>query len=223
MVEGTYSSSSWPVDQNQDIVTALGKIRAFSIISISSNLFGLVAFIILVLSIGVILRDISSTSKLLTLGGVTIIAVVVVSFVGVILNLVSFVYLRSGYRLLKKSSERFNSPYMGINLYFVGLVLIVVAVLLVIGGVLANSIALVLAGIAMAIVAAILSLIGQVLGLIVGSFRLRDHFNDSTFGAAGIMFIIGIFFALFSFIGAILVYLGVNSTMKRIQQPVNTL
>ncbi|MGC8562850.1 MAG: DUF973 family protein [Thermoplasmata archaeon] len=221
MSEDNASGSSELSRQNNDVVAALKKVRTFSMLSIAGNAVDLAAFVIVVLSIGVILKDISSTSKLLESAGLAIFSASFLSIGASVLMLVSFVYLRSGYGLLKKSSERFNSPYTGVNLFFAGLILIVVAVLLVLGGAMANSLGLILVGAAIMIVAGIMILVGEILGLILGSFRMRDYFNDSTFSTAGIMFIIGIFFALFSFIGAILVYLGTNSAIKRIQQPVS--
>ena len=223
MSEDNAPGSSELDRQNNEVVAALKKIRTFSMLSIAGNVVDLAAFIIVVLSIGVILKDTSSASKLLASAGLAIFSASFLSIGASVLMLVSFVYLRSGYGMLKKSSERFNSPYTGINLFFVGLILIVVAVLLVLGGALASSLGLILGGFAILIVAGIMILLGEILGLILGSFRMRDYFNDSTFSTAGIMFIIGIFFALFSFIGAILVYLGANSVIKRIQKHASAL
>ncbi len=43
------------------------------------------------------------------------------------------------------------------------------------------------------IVRAILGLVGEILDLIVGSFRLRIHFINSTYGTAGVPFMVDIF------------------------------
>ncbi|MEM4090631.1 MAG: hypothetical protein QXQ46_07800 [Thermoplasmatales archaeon] len=45
-----------------------------------------------------------------------------------------------------------------------------------------------------------------ILGLILDSFRLKDYFKESAFSTAGIMFVVGIFSALFSLIGAFFIW-----------------
>lgn len=123
-------------------------------------------------------------------------------------------FLRSGYRHLRGTSGGFDSPYTGINLYFIALILIFVGMVLIIGAALSTSLILVFGGVVVILVGGIMGLVGEILGLVVGAFRLRDHFNKSAFGTAGIMFIVGIFIPLFSFVGAILVYRGTSSILN---------
>ena len=61
------------------------------------------------------------------------------------------------------------------------------------------------------ILGTMLTFIGPVLRLTMGSFRLKSNFGRSTFGHAGILFILGFIFPLFNIIGAILLYRRISS------------
>ena len=60
---------------------------------------------------------------------------------------------------------------------------------------------------------AAMSLVGEIVGLTLGSFRRKDHFRASSYGTAGLPFLAGMVFPLFSLLGALLVYREARSVM----------
>ena len=199
---------------SRDEMTALHDVKNFSILAIVGFLLGMVG---LALGVSYLLtalsRGISSPQPLTSSLSATY-SILPISVPAIILQIVSLVFLRSGYRHLKSTSGRFDSPYTGINLYFTALILIFLGIVLIIGAALNTSLILVFGGVLMILVGGIMGLVGEILGLAIGAFRLRDHFNKSAFGTAGIMYLVGIFIPLFSFVGAILVYRGTCSILN---------
>jgi hypothetical protein len=220
-VSNFYASAPPAIKQlNQEEMTALQDVKRFSILAIVGFLLGTVG---LAIEVYFLLTDLSKgiySSQPLTSSLSSTYYVLPASVPAIIIEIVSLVFLRSAYRHLKSISERFNSAYTGINLYFTALVLIIAGVILIIGLSLSNSILLILGGAVIILVGGIMGLVGEILGLVVGAFRLRDYFNKSSFGTAGIMYVVGIFIPFFSLIGAIFFYMGANSilTEKRITQ-----
>jgi uncharacterized membrane protein len=195
-------------------MTALHDVKKFSILAILGFLLGMVG---LALGVSYLLtalsRGISSPQPLTSSLSYTY-SILPISVPAIVIQIVSLVFLRSGYSHLKGTSERFDSPYTGINLYFIALILIFVGMVLIIGAALSTSVVMILGGFVMILVGGIMGLVGEVLGLVIGAFRLRDHFDKSAFGTAGIMYVVGIFIPLFSFVGAILVYRGTSSILN---------
>ena len=91
------SSSSDMVMQSQDVVAALKNIRTFSLLSIAGDVLDLAAFVIIILSIGVILKEISSDTRLPAFVVPALVPSIFISIVGAILILASLDYLRSEY------------------------------------------------------------------------------------------------------------------------------
>ncbi len=102
-------------------------------------------------------------------------------------------------------------------LFFISLILVVVGVIEIIPVALLHaSVAAIAVGIlAIVLIGAIMGLVGGIFALIVGSFRLRTHFNNSTYGTAGILFTVGIFVPFLSMVAAILVYVVTDSQLKK--------
>ena len=189
--------------------------------------FSLLSIIAFALSAGIAVVSLSYLTRFLTsilqtsavstsLLGFEI-AIIVGGIVTGILQLLSFVFLRKGYKTLKGISTAFSSPYSGVNLFFLGLVLVIIGVIVFIPLLLLHA---TVAGVAIGIIAivligAVLCLVGEILALIVGSFRLKAHFNNSSYGISGIMFIVGIFVPFISLVGAILIYVTTNSELKK--------
>ncbi len=66
----------------------------------------------------------------------------------------------------------------------------------------------------------ILRLIGYI-GLAIGMFRLNDRLGEGTFLAAGILFIIGMFLPVLSFIGWILVLVGTGHAIDKLKSRIS--
>ena len=208
-----------PAAKTSSELKALRNIRTFSILSIFGFAIDAVVAILALLSLPKLLTSfltpsaspVASFSYLgieFSLGGLGIAAAV--------LMLLSFVFLRRGYRALKGISKEFSSPYMGVNMFFVGLLVMIIGTVAVIPLALlrASAIALSLSIIAVLVIGSILAFIGEILALIVGPFRLGTYFNKSTFRTAGIMMIIGIFIPFISIAGVVLIYSGANSVLR---------
>ncbi|MDA8054056.1 MAG: DUF973 family protein [Thermoplasmatales archaeon] len=196
---------------------ALENIRLFSLLSIVGFVIDAAIAVISVFYITSLLSSLLQTSAVSpSLLGFDV-AIIVMGVVAAILLLLSFVFLRRGYRTLKGISTAFSSPYTGVNLFFIGLVLVVVGAIVFIPIALLHvSLAHIAIGmIVVVLIGAVMSFVGEILALIVGSFRLKTQFNNSTYGTAGIMFIIGIFIPFLPMVGAILLYTATNSQLKK--------
>ena len=198
---------------------ALRSIRTFSILSIFGFAIDAVVAIIALLSLPKLITSFIAPSAApaaplvslgieLSLGGLGIAAAV--------LMIVSFVFLRRGYRALKGISKEFSSPYTGVNMFFIGLLVIILGSIIIIPLALFSSsaIALSIGIIAVLVIGLILAFIGEILALIVGPFRLGTYFNKSTFRTAGIMMIIGLFVPFISIAGVVLIYSAANSVIR---------
>jgi hypothetical protein len=195
---------------------ALENIRTFSILSITGFVIDGAVFVVVLYYISrlfsSILQPPASSPPIIGF----LVAIIAMSMVTTALLLLSFVFLRRGYKILKGISPIFSSPYTGVNLFFIGLSMNLL------GGILSVPAEILhIAGAALAIVAiiivlagAVLSLIGTILALIMGSFRLKEQFNNSTYGTAGIVFIVGLFVPFLSLAGAILIYTTTNGQLK---------
>ena len=208
-----------PVAKTSSELEALRNIRTFSILSIFGFAIDAVVAILALLSLPKLLTSFLTPSAAhtasfvnlgieLSLGGLGIAAAV--------LMLLSFVFLRRGYRALKGISKEFSSPYMGVNMFFVGLLVIIIGSIAIIPLALffSSAIALSIGIIALVVIGSILAFIGEILALIVGPFRLATYFNKSTFRTAGIMMIIGIFIPFISIAGVVLMYSASNSMLR---------
>ena len=214
-----------PVAKTSSEMEALRNIRTFSILSIFGFAIDAVVAILALLSLPKLLTSfltpsaspVASFSYLgieFSLGGLGIAAAV--------LMLLSFVFLRRGYRALKGISKEFSSPYMGVNMFFVGLLVIIIGTVVIIplAFLRASALALSLSILAVLVIGSILAFIGEILAIIVGPFRLGTYFNKSTFRTAGIMMIIGLFIPFVSIAGVVLIYSGANSVLKITSQVV---
>ncbi len=211
MDTATGQSTSLPRQLSPDEIDALRDVRKFSLLATIGFAISVVSVVVIYAFLGAIVSAINTPSQLIISFYGVLVVIGLISIGYAILLLVSFVFLRSGYRTLKGTSDRFNSPYTGINLYFAGLLVAVLGGVAAVGGVIAHSIVLVIGAIGIVLIGAIMSFVGEILGLILGSFRLKDHFNEHSFGTAGIMFIVGIFFSPLNLVGVILIYRGTNS------------
>ncbi len=203
---------------------ALIKIRKFSILSIIGySLDTISIFILLYYIFSIITKSLNSSSSIIQyefIDSYVFIFAETVSLVAAVLLFFSFVYLRSGYGLLRNSSNDFKSPYIGTNLFFIGLIITIIGSIVILYYLIifhpstSSAFGAIIGLSALAIIGGILSFIGEIMALIIGSYDLKDYFKKDSFGTAGIMFIIGIFIPLFNLIGAILIYTASTSLLK---------
>ncbi|MEM0141390.1 MAG: DUF973 family protein [Thermoplasmatales archaeon] len=195
-------------------IQALDGIRTFSIISIIGYVLSTISFIISVGEIRLIISGISGTTGIHFQAA--LIVPLILSIVGFIIIMLSLLFLRKGYSLLKGEYHEFRSPYTGIALYFIGLIVVILAIAVVIAAGVTGLVAIVLVGVALIFIGGIMSLLGIILALVVGIFRLDGKYGG--FAAAAILFIFGLFLPLFSFIAAILVYLRASKKIREFSQ-----
>lgn len=216
--------------QDKDLVQGLKRLRRASLLNVVSSLtmgIGLITLLVASFGFGAS-RPSADGFKILasTLIGLT--AALAVLIVGGILALVAtYAYLLPAFSSLKKyDSLSFSTPASLIKIgYLGGLLAVVTGVFAIIAGTAASiatvlqgsfaALGLIVIGIVIAIIGFIMFIVGEI-GLIVGLFKLNDRFRDSTFLAAAIMFIVGFFVIITTFVGWILVYVASGAALNRI-------
>jgi hypothetical protein len=208
-------SSSGGISINDKV--ALEKIRTFSILSIAGYVLD---FLLIILSIIVLVKFDSyvvsrppGTAGFSILGFAPVYLLVTIILTSV-LFIVSLAFLRSAFGLLKSSSSKFDSPYMGTAMFFIGLGLMLLGAVLFLAFITTNSAGLIIGGLVVIVIGGILGFVGTILAFIIGSFRLKDHFNSSKFGTAGTLFIVGIFLSPINIAGVVLLYSESSSLLK---------
>lgn len=215
MSEGSVALPTQPKNLEQEDKGAFRNIRTFSFLAIVSYVLYSVLFFTIFASYGVILRDEYAANHgfaFLTPGLVFMAALLVV---GTILQLMSLVYLRSGYVLLRRTFAGIRSPLAGVAVYFAGTIIEVVFGIVIVGAEFRGFLQI-LDGYdslwwLLLFLGVIMGFVGLILCLTLGSFRLKTRYNRSAFGYAGILFLLGLAFSPFGFIGAVLTYRVANS------------
>lgn len=196
---------SAPSQDKEKEISALEKIKYFSLLAIIGFLLlGIGAFSTLFGMFGAM----SFGPFYAPMFALTIVfAFVLILLIGAIILLLGLFRLREGLNILRQIDMSFDLPYTGTTLIVIGLILIIIGAILTI----------VLIGFFALIVALILLFIGEILTFIIGSFRFNDRYKDSLFMVAGILFIIGIFVSILSFIAVILWYVALGNTINRLR------
>ena len=208
-----------PIAKTSSELEALRNIRTFSILSFFGFATDAVVAILALLSLPKLLTSFPTPSSAHTASFVSLGIAFSLGGLGIaaaLLMILSFVFLRRGYRALKGVSKEFSSPYTGVNMFFIGLLVIILGSIIIIPLALfsTSAIALSIGIIAVLVIGSILAFIGEILALIVGPFRLGTYFNKSTFRTAGIMMIIGLFVPFISIAGVVLIYSAANSVLR---------
>ncbi|EQB66048.1 MAG: hypothetical protein AMDU3_IPLC00001G0214 [Thermoplasmatales archaeon I-plasma] len=208
-----------PIAKTSSELEALRNIRTFSILSFFGFATDAVVAILALLSLPKLLTSFPTPSSAHTASFVSLGIAFSLGGLGIaaaLLMILSFVFLRRGYRALKGVSKEFSSPYTGVNMFFIGLLVIILGSIIIIPLALfsTSAIALSIGIIAVLVIGSILAFIGEILALIVGPFRLGTYFNKSTFRTAGIMMIIGLFVPFISIAGVVLIYSTANSVLR---------
>jgi hypothetical protein len=208
-----------PIAKTSSELEALRNIRTFSILSFFGFATDAVVAILALLSLPKLLTSFPTPSSAHTASFVSLGIAFSLGGLGIaaaLLMILSFVFLRRGYRALKGVSKEFSSPYTGVNMFFIGLLVIILGSIIIIPLALfsTSAIALSIGIIAVLVIGSILAFIGEILALIVGPFRLGTYFNKSTFRTAGIIMIIGLFVPFISIAGVVLIYSAANSVLR---------
>ena len=208
-----------PIAKTSSELEALRNIRTFSILSFFGFATDAVVAILALLSLPKLLTSFPTPSSAHTASFVSLGIAFSLGGLGIaaaLLMILSFVFLRRGYRALKGVSKEFSSPYTGVNMFFIGLLVIILGSIIIIPLALfsTSAIALSIGIIAVLVIGSILAFIGEILALIVGPFRLGTYFNKSTFRTAGIIMIIGLFVTFISIAGVVLIYSAANSVLR---------
>ncbi len=140
------------------------------------------------------------------------------ALIGAILGLASlFAFLLPAFSRFKEyDSSKFGTPSTLLKIgYGGGFALLFIAMLVLIGGAVAKSPGILLGGLALFGISAILLFIGLI-GLIIGSFKLKDVTGEGMFTAAGVLFIIGIFVNILTFIAWILIFVAAGRALSKL-------
>jgi len=146
------------------------------------------------------------------------VGMLVAILIGAILGLVAlFAFLISSFSSLREYDEsRFGTPAKLLKIgYGGGFILIFIATLILVGGALAVSPGLMLGGLILFIIAGILLFIGLI-GIILGMFKLKEVTGEGLFTAAGVLFIIGIFINILTFIAWIIVFVAAGRALSKV-------
>ncbi|MGC8645417.1 MAG: DUF973 family protein [Thermoplasmata archaeon] len=192
-------------------LAALRSVRLFSIMAIIGYVFSTISFVISVSYIWTVIPEIGRGN--ISHIGPALMFSVVLSIVGFIILILSILFMREGYGLLKGNYPEFRSPYEGTTLYFSGLVVILVGIVIVVSSSILGFPVVVLAGGIFILAGGVVGFVGIILSLIVGIFRLDAKYGG--FATAAVLFIFGLFFPVFSFVAAALVY---HRTTKKITE-----
>lgn len=140
------------------------------------------------------------------------------ALVGAILGLAAlFAFLIPAFSTLKDYDvSRFGTPAKLVKIgYGGGLALFFLAMLVLVAAIYAGSLGVIFAGLALFGLAGILLFIGMI-GIIMGMFKLKEITGEGLFTAAGVLFIIGIFVNILTFIAWILVFVAAGKALNRI-------
>jgi len=132
----------------------------------------------------------------------------IVALIGAVISLIAiYAYLRPGALELSKADQRYSTASKLINIgYLWGLILIIIGL----------PLTLIIIGIPIFIIGVILFLIGHI-GVILLSFNLNDAEKNVLYLVAGILFIIGLFINILSFIAWILMYVALGESIRRLE------
>ncbi len=142
----------------------------------------------------------------------------VAALVGAILGLAAlFAFLVPSFSSLRNyDTSRFGTPAKLVKIgYGGGLVLFFIAMLLFVAAIYAKSLGVVFAGLGLFGIASILLFIGMI-GIIMGMFKLKEITGEGLFTAAGVLFIVGIFVSILTFVAWILVFVAAGKALNRI-------
>jgi hypothetical protein len=133
----------------------------------------------------------------------------VVIIVGLIVNFVGLLYLYKGFKTLNYYGRDTGIGSTGIILFLIGIVMAILGF--------ASALVFPL-GILLAIAGVFMIIIGNIL-IGIGYYNLGSGFRDSNIKTGGILYLLGPFiFSLLSFIGLILVYIGLSHVIRNYVQ-----
>lgn len=142
----------------------------------------------------------------------------IAALIGAILGLASlFAFLLPAFSHMKEyDRSKFGTPSTLLKVgYGGGFALMFIAMIVMIAAAYARSVGMIFGGMALFGIAGILMFIGLI-GMIMGTFRLKGVTQEGLFTAAGVLFIIGIFISILTFIAWILIYVAAGRALSRI-------
>ncbi|MCY0883275.1 MAG: DUF973 family protein [Acidianus infernus] len=192
----------------------LKDIKEGSLYEILANIISFIGAIILLLFVfAYIISSPTTTTSDLQFSSslIGIYAAVIVLIIGVILNIIGIIELRSGFNLLKNTGLDVSIGSTGATLILISLGIFVVGIVTLI----------LVVGIFFMVIATILELIGGIM-LGLGFYNLGKGLNNSTIETAGILIIIGGIIdllirigGLLDFIAFILIYTSINNILSK--------
>ncbi len=207
----------------------LVKLRRASILMIIASIIGAAASIAVISMIfGMLAIHPAMPSPPSSIIGV-VVAGVVIWLISAILQLIAvFAYLVPSFRKLKEyDTASFGTSSTLITIgYIGGTVLLIISIVVIFASLLARSLGGIMGGEMIIFVSIILLLIGYI-GIIIGCFKLRDHFQETLFLAAGILFIVALVLSfipyirtvggILEFIAWIILYVATGSAIRKLK------
>lgn len=142
------------------------------------------------------------------LGIFGLIALIIMMLIGAGLSLYGiYGKIVPGAERLATADSRYSTAHSLLKIgYIGGLILLIIGVLTIV----------IVIGIFLIILGMIFLLIGKI-GMAIMMFKLNEDYDESMMLIAGILFIIGIFIGFAEFIAWILVYLGIDSVIRKVE------
>jgi len=148
----------------------------------------------------------------------SLISVLLVAFVGFLLSFIAvYAYLVPGAKKLGDVQQKYSTASKLISIGFVwGLILLILGIVLLVFLILPFLSFFALLAVPTILIGALLFLIGMI-GIIILSFDLHESENNTLFLIAGILFIVGLFVPVLSFIAWILMYIALGESIRKLE------
>jgi len=148
----------------------------------------------------------------------SLISVLLAAFVGFLLSFIAvYAFLVPGAKKLGDAQQKYSVASNLISIGFVwGLILLILGIVLLIFLFLPFLSFFALLAVPIILIGALLFLIGKI-GIIILSFDLHESENNTIFLIAGILFIVGLFVPVLSFIAWILMYVALEESIRKLE------
>jgi len=150
----------------------------------------------------------------------TLIPALTASLIGFLLSFIAvYAYLVPGAKKLGDAQQKYSTASKLISIGFVwGLILLILGIVLLIFLIVPFLSFFALLAVPIILIGALLFLIGKI-GIIILSFDLHESENNTLFLIAGILFIVGLFLPVLSFIAWILMYVALGESIRKLEAP----
>lgn len=193
---------------------------------IISSLLLAIATVILLTAVGTfLLTNPEDIETILKIASTSIVAAGVVAILGLIISIVGFIKILNGFKTIGAADNKYSIGATGVKLLVAGIILALLGMIIILPGAMAGSVGAILGGIGLLGLGGLLLVIGAIL-MIVALWRLSDLEEGSLIKIGVILLIVGALISqdggsLLTFIGTILVYMGLRKIREKLEAEVS--